>query len=89
MMMMSLMDQLNNRFNYNQEMYWLFIILTFIFGITANIFLNNNSKGEAFIFLILGTLCLGIAASYYIYNRNDDILYGYKVRDKILSWFGR
>ncbi len=83
---MGIIDQLNNRMNYNQEVYILFLCLTLIFGVSNNFF---NSKGLIFITLIMGTFCLGISVSYYIYNRDDDIVYGYKVRDKILSWFGR
>lgn len=87
-MKMGLINQLNNKLNYNEEVYWMFIILIVVFGITSNIMFNSN-KGTSFIFLIMGTLCLGIAISYYLYNRNDDVMYGYKVRDKILGWFGR
>ena len=82
---MKLIDRLNDKLNYNQEMCWLFSILLFIFFVSAVLTVKNIQAMIYFSFL--GSICLGIAAAYFIYKRDDDPEQGYKVRDKIRGWF--
>ncbi len=85
---MNWINKLNDKLNYNQEMLILSWIIFIIFGITSIILFSESYK-PSLMFLILTTLFLGISISYYLYNRNDDPEYGYKVRNKIRSWFGK
>ncbi len=72
---MKIIVRLNEKLNYNQEIFYLTVILSIIFSLT------NNRE--------LAAIFFGAAGAYFIYNRNDDAAYGYKVRDKIRGWFGR
>jgi len=88
MIKISLIKKLNKKLNYNQEMFCLSLIITFIFCITGIIFSETDIRISA-MFIIAGTFCFGITTAYWIYNRNDDQAYGYKVRDKIRGYWKR
>lgn len=79
---MKIIDRLNEKMNYNQETFWLFIILSIIFSTTSYILIKYYAA-DPFIFIVLAAFCWGIAIGYFFYNRNDDITHGYKLRDKI------
>lgn len=75
--MMRWITRLNEKLNYNQEMFMLFAAITFTFTIAT---LKNS------MFFYIASICLGITTGYFIYHRNDDMEHGYKVRDKIRGW---
>ena len=84
--MMRWITRLNEKLNYNQEMNFLFSLLALVFSIAGNLILDTNFV-LSILCIIFTCLCFGIVLGYYIYNRNDDMAHGYKVRDKIRSWF--
>jgi len=80
---MNWIKKLNEKMNYNQEMFILFGTLTLIFLAAGNIFIGLDNKISSDYFVVLASITFGIAGGYFIYNRNDDPAHGYKVRDKI------
>ena len=86
---MSIINKLNDRLNYNQEVYYLSIVLVIIFGSAAFITIRKAMIQLSLFFSFMFTFCIGIAAASFIYNRDDNFYYGYIVRDKILGWFRR
>lgn len=86
---MGLIQRLNEKLNYNQEMFILSFTMFIIFAIPIRFI----AKDYFIIAISFSWLCFfftGIFVAYWIYNRNDDKAYGYKVRDKIRrfwKWF--
>lgn len=79
MVKMSLIDQLNNKLDYNKEVYILSGVLTIVFLIGN----RYSSGGLQLLNLFIALLFFGIMISYSIYDLNPVSTYGYRLRNKI------
>ena len=85
---MKIINKLNEKLDYNKEIFILAYIVGLILFLSSG-FLFRTYLFGAVLFILIGAYALGIATSYYIYEKAEYVTYGIKIRDKIRRMFRR